>query len=432
MTNCSPIEVDIIPKNPSKGTTFLIRSNQITDYTHGIFRYPCKYIPHVPRWFLTKYSNINSKKYGVLDPFVGSGTTLVESSLMNIPSYGIDVDPLSCLLSKVKTTRFSNKEIDLLNEVINKLDNKLKISHSLDSAISKHIPKFETLNYWFSREAINDLAIIKYYIEHFYKKTNNKKIRDFLLITLASIIRKASYAEEQSPKPYISKRIKKRALDTKDLFLSNLKKYSDSIFKFSSSTNIPAAKTIGYDARNINKKAIKQGKIHLAMTSPPYINAFDYVRSLKLENVWLNLITEDDIPRLYDKQIGTEKIHVERYNTEKPQTGINSLDKKLADIYKIDKKRAYVVADFFKAMSQNIQEIHNILINNGYYCIVAGDSKIRDVKIPTSRIFIDIAKRKGFNLVDDFSYIIRNRYLRIPRKGRGGFIPKDHIIVFNK
>lgn len=425
-------EIDEIPKNPPRGATFLIKGDGLANFTHGIFKYPCKFIPHISRWFLKKYSNAKTKIYGVLDPFVGSGTTLVESSLLNLPSYGIDVDPFGCLLSKVKTTLFTNKEIETLRVVVQELGEKLKNKQPSKNHLTKFTPKFANLNYWFSQKAITDLATIKYFIDYFYKKTGNKKIRDFLLVALASIIRKVSFAEEQSPKPYISKKIKKKLPDTKSLFLDYLTKYFKSIVMFSRYTAIPSAKIIGNDARDIDKKALVGGRVHLAMTSPPYINAFDYVRSLRLENIWLDLITAKDIPSLYDKQIGTEKISAKKYAENKPEIGVEVLDDRLSKIYKRDKKRAYVVAEFFKAMSKNLEEVYATLIENGYYCIVVGDSRIKRILIPTSRIIIELAKDKDFKLVDDFSYIIRNRYLRIPRMGRGGFIAKDYVLVFKK
>jgi len=432
MTHYFKKEIDEIPENPPQRATFLIRGVGLADFTHGIFKYPCKFIPHIPRWFLKKYSNIKTNKYGVLDPFMGSGTTLVESSLLNLPSYGIDVDPFSCLLSKVKTVRFTDKEIETLKVVVQEFEKKLKNKQPSKNHLIKFIPKFANLDYWFSQKAITDLATIKYFINYFYKKTGNKKIRDFLLATLASIIRKASFAEEQSPKPYISKKIKKKLYDTRTLFLDYLKKYFDSVTTFSRYITISSAKVIGSDARNIDKKALRGGKVHLVITSPPYINAFDYVRSLRLENIWLDLITVKDIPSLYDKQIGTEKILAQKYAKNKPEIGVDILDNRLSKIYKYDKKRAYVVAGFFEAMSKNLEEVYTTLIRNGYYCIVVGDSRIKGIRIPTSRIIIELAKNKGFKLINDFSYIIRNRYLRIPRMGRGGFIAKDYVLVFKK
>lgn len=432
MANHKLQEVNELPMNPSLGATFLIRGNGITDFTHGIFKYPCKFIPHIPRWFLKKYSNALTNKLGVLDPFVGSGTTLVESSLLKLPSYGIDVDPLSKLLSIVKTTRLSEKEIGVLYSIVDELKVELPKKNLSSSVLVKFTPKFSGLNYWFPQKAITDLATIKYFLNKSAAKSKNKKIENFLFIVLASIIRKVSYAEEQSPKPYISKKIKKELPNVRIVFLDNLAKYANAVTLFSRKTAIPAAKIIGRDARDIAMDSLPFGKVHLAMTSPPYINAFDYVRSLKLENFWLDLASEDDLPKLYEQHIGTEKISAERYAKIKPESGVQSLDERLARIYKLDKKRAHVVADYFNAMSQNLKAIYGALNKGGYYCIVVGDSKIKGVHIPTSRILIDIADAAGFQLVDDFSYIIRNRYLRIPRMGRGGLIKKDFILVFKK
>ena len=93
-------EYEEIPKNLKDGGTILIAGKGLSAHTHGIFKYPCKFIPHVPRWFLTKYGNDVTVEAGVLDPFSGSGTTLVEACLLGYPSYGVDIDSLSILVSK--------------------------------------------------------------------------------------------------------------------------------------------------------------------------------------------------------------------------------------------------------------------------------------------------------------------------------------------
>ncbi|MBU0686168.1 MAG: site-specific DNA-methyltransferase, partial [Candidatus Thermoplasmatota archaeon] len=69
--------------------------------THGIHRYPAKFIPQIPRFCLESYSEVGDD---VLDPFMGSGTTLLESYITGRDSYGIDIHPLARLIAKVKTT----------------------------------------------------------------------------------------------------------------------------------------------------------------------------------------------------------------------------------------------------------------------------------------------------------------------------------------
>ena len=60
--------------------------------------------------------------------------------------------------------------------------------------------------------------------------------------------------------------------------------------------------------------------------------------------------------------------------------------------------------------------------------IVVGNSTIRGIDVPTNELLLEIAKINGFDLENMFSYVIKNRYLRIPRSGKGGLIKKDWVI----
>ena len=102
------IQVISIPKNVVKNTVLEITSRDVGYFTHSFFKYPCKFIPQVPRWAIEKYTKENDL---VLDCFAGSGTTLVESVLLNRNALGVDFDKLSQLLCITKTKILSDKEI---------------------------------------------------------------------------------------------------------------------------------------------------------------------------------------------------------------------------------------------------------------------------------------------------------------------------------
>ncbi|HYZ51186.1 MAG TPA: DNA methyltransferase, partial [Nitrososphaeraceae archaeon] len=76
--------------------------------THGFHPYASKYIPQIP---FNLVSKLSSKNDLVLDNFMGSGTTLVECKLLGRNSIGVDINPLACLISKVKSTNFSDREL---------------------------------------------------------------------------------------------------------------------------------------------------------------------------------------------------------------------------------------------------------------------------------------------------------------------------------
>ncbi|MEL7225679.1 MAG: hypothetical protein AAGL17_12675, partial [Cyanobacteria bacterium J06576_12] len=76
------LAVQELPKLPKDGAYYVFDSiprSRVTKHNHGLHKYPAKFIPQIPRWAL-QYRNNNNKE-SVLDPFCGSGTTLVEVGL---------------------------------------------------------------------------------------------------------------------------------------------------------------------------------------------------------------------------------------------------------------------------------------------------------------------------------------------------------------
>lgn len=410
------IQVEEIPIDVEPEATLEITSNNLGYFTHSFFKYPCKFIPLVPKWAILKYSQPGEF---VLDPFAGSGTTLVEAVLLQRNALGADFDKLSQLLCKTKTVNLSGRQIQLLAEF------KAALFPEIDQGYLFR-PDLHNISHWFPPENVLQLAALKERIEGIYAKTQDRGIHNFLLVCFAAIIRKCSYADDTSPKPYVSTRIKKRPAAVREAFLSVLNSYLRNIERYKGH-KLMESTIISQDARDIRAPEY-EGRVSLAITSPPYINAFDYVRSLRLENAWLGYYGDSDIMTIKREQVGTETIPSSVYSKNIEKTGNKKLDLILNAISENDKKRAFVVLKFFEDMTKNIMAVKKLLRPNSHYVIVVGDSEIRGVNIPTHEILVDIAEQNGFKLDNVFSYIIKNRYLRIPRSGRGGLIKKDWII----
>ena len=414
------IQVDEIPMEVPQDTTFEITSNNVAYFTHGFFKYPCKFIPQIPRWAINKYAKNNSI---VLDPFAGSGTTLVEAVLHGKKAIGVDFDKLSQLLCKTKTKSLSKKQIEIIQKFTDSI-------FSLEYKRSIALPDLHNLYHWFPKNNIVDLQHLKKCIEENYKKNNDKEIYNFLLVVFASIIRKCSFADDTSPKPYVSTRIKKNPLNVQETFEKTVSTYIKRILNHD--VNILGdSEIISDDARKISSPKYK-GKVNLAITSPPYINAFDYVRSLRLENAWLGYYGDSNIIDIKKKQIGTETISSKQYLQKIKGIIVKKLALLINQIAKVDKKRAYVVYKFFNDMEENIQQVNKLLNEKGHYVIVVGNSTIRGISVPTHEIIIELAKINGFKCDNLFSYVIKNRYLRIPRGNKGGIIKKDWVIDLAK
>ena len=115
------ISVDKLPdiENIENNGIYEILTNNVGYFTHSFFKYPAKFIPQIPAWAINNFTNTNDI---VLDCFAGSGTTLIEASLKNRECLGVDFDEISRLLSRVKSTQLSKKDIDLIKTILSKFD----------------------------------------------------------------------------------------------------------------------------------------------------------------------------------------------------------------------------------------------------------------------------------------------------------------------
>src|SRR5205807_5825397 len=83
---------------------------QRTKHVHGLHPYLGKYVPQLVEIFLKRYFEPGQCVY---DPFVGSGTTLVEANVFGADAVGCDVSAFNCVLSRVKTTEYSLAALEL-------------------------------------------------------------------------------------------------------------------------------------------------------------------------------------------------------------------------------------------------------------------------------------------------------------------------------
>jgi len=408
------------------GQLFNITTNNVSYLTHNIHKYPAKYIPNVPRWAMSKYIKDEGKL--VLDPFCGSGTTLVEAILNSHDSVGIDIDPLAVLISKVKTTRIdSQKLIEIKKDVINSIKTPPK---------QLFRPKLETLEHWFNNDAIHDLGLLRSIVEE-YK--DDKDVYDFLIITLSSIIRKVSNADDQSQKTYVSHTNMKSPPSVLPLFIKRLDLYSKRLIELFEKVNNDTRVLVSRnDARDLELfwEENNLNPADLAVTSPPYIKAIDYIYNQMAEYFWIGDLfglENQKKQNLYKTQyVGTKQVGAKIYKDKLPKTGIDEIDSLVLKIKEKDVKHAYIVAKFFVDMEKNFKEVKNVLNDDSHYVMVIGNNSVSGYNVPSHKFLIQCAEKVGFKYSNHFGYNIRNRYMRFPRKGRGGIIKEDWVIDFIK
>jgi DNA modification methylase len=430
---------EIIPTEIEQNSILNIVTRDVNTHTHGFHKYPAKFIPHIPKWAITKYLNGNKDK-NILDPFCGSGTTLVEGVLAGYNTIGVDIDPLSAMISKVKTTRLDEKELKNISEwLVKELNTKKK-------GIFK--PDCETIEHWFTKDAISKLSIIRTLInqipETFGDNKKVKDIQDLLLICFSSIIRKVSNADDESQKTYVSHTKIKEPKEVNSLFLSQLDLFVDRAIKFALTTSSKTkSKIIISSSADSLEKKLNGKKIDLAVTSPPYIKAIDYIYNQMVELFWIGDLfqmqtqtkqNEKKTHYIGNKQIS--KVEFKNYTPYNTIISIEKLDEKLKEVYDTDKKNghkhSYVAFKYFAEMEKHFLEMSKCLTSGTHYVLVIGDSNVSDVFFDTASFLIEIAERNGFRITNKWGYKIKNRFMRFDRKGRGGIIEIDWVLDFER
>ena len=426
-----------IPKNIDNDTILNINTKSVNELTHGFHKYPGKYIPQIPNWAIRKYLN-NNKINTIIDPFCGSGTTLIEGLIEGNNVIGIDIDPLSVFISKVKTTNIDTEKFAEISKWIIKeiKDNSVK---------GQFIPKIETLSHWFTQEAIEKLSKIRFLIDNIpVKFESNENIKNAFYVCFSSIIRRVSNADNQSQKTYVSHTKIKTPTEVYSLFFSQLKHYQERFSDFAIKTDKKfKSEVINTSSSEKISKILKDRTIDLAITSPPYIKAIDYIYNQMAELFWIGDLFEMETQSkqniLKNQYIGNKqikKVEYSHYNPFDNKTNIHQLDRTLEQIFTLDKKNgqkhAYITRKYFAEMENHFVEMNKILKPRTHYIMVVGDSTVSDIYVDTANIISKIAEKKGFKLINKWGYKIKNRYMRFDRKGRGGIINIDWVLDFER
>lgn len=264
------------------------------------------------------------------------------------------------------------------------------------------------------------------------------------MICFSSIIRRVSNADNESQKTYVSHTKVKEPKEVNTLFLSQLELFVDRAIKFSSITNSKAKNRIIQSSSSASlEKKLKGLQIDLAITSPPYIKAIDYIYNQMVELFWIGDLfqmqtqtqqNEKKIQYIGNKQISkAEFVNYTPYNTI---SSIKNLDEKLQQIYDSDKKNghkhSYVTFKYFTEMEKHFAEMSKCLHTGTHYVMVVGNSNVSNIFIDTAGFLIELAERNGFAITNKWGYKIKNRFMRFDRKGRGGIIEIDWVLDFKK
>ncbi len=244
--------------------------------THGYHPFHAKFIPQIPG---TIIEHLTKKGDVVLDPFCGSGTTLVESKILHRNSIGVDISPLATLITKVKTTFISPKKLEAESEKLHKMIE----GHKADPVI----PDFPDKEVWYNKKTLKELGNIWGQILTFQKKDPNAF--DFFQVAFSSILKTVANRSEHWNWAFIGDNLLPKIdkyVNPHKYFYNTVDRMIGGMHEFREVKTDNWTKVLRMDTKEISKKI--RSEVDLIITSPPYCFAVDFNRYYRLSYYWFN------------------------------------------------------------------------------------------------------------------------------------------------
>jgi DNA modification methylase len=285
-TELPTIPCTVTPDTPLESLNLNWREKDLsekerTKHVHRLHPYLGKFIPQLVEVFLRKYFQ---PKQTVLDPFCGSGTTLVQANELGINSVGYDISAFNVLLSRAKARKYDVGKVR--TEVLDALDKLRKHTQSRrqlalweQHAAELDIPETdnEYLQTWYAPKALNELLMYRYLIVK-----ENYLYQDLLNIILSRSARSArltthydlDFPKAPQTEAYWCHKHSRTCYPTTEAF-----KFIDR-YSFDTLRRIEQFAALRTDAevevRHADSRAASFPPIHGVITSPPYVGLIDY------------------------------------------------------------------------------------------------------------------------------------------------------------
>ena len=374
--------------------------------SHAWHPFPAKFPPQLPEFFIRHLSKPGDL---ILDPMLGSGTTLVEALRLGRQGVGCDIDPLARMIAAAKLA--PTDPIAVWMEGKKVLSEAREDYHNSRSRLESELTiRFDPatrnfINYWFPAQQQLELLALVQRIE----ALPEGGMRNFLRVIFSStIIAKSggvSLARDLAhTRPHrdpqktpvsafveFSKRLQRTV--SGDTRPKPPRPYTPALLDGAGASSPQYLPSVPIVAASAAQTGLPPSSVDLIVTSPPYANnAIDYMRAHKFSLVWLGWkLTE--LTRIRSQYVGHDAT-----------AGLNSAmlpaqcEDVLSKLSALDHRKGLVLRRYFEEMTGVIGEMRRVLKPDKAAIMVVGTSKLRGLDVETHKGLAAIGEHAGFVL----------------------------------
>lgn len=407
-------------------------------YCHALIQYPAMMVPAMQGELIDAVLEIDSNITSIIDPFVGSGTTLGEAMCRGLDFVGIDINPLSILACEVKSGPLY---IEAFKKKCHILLEKVHSDIRVDVAV-----QITNIDKWFTKEV--QLALSKIY--RAIQSENSKWARKIFWLCMSNTVRTVCNSRGSTFKLHI-KSIEQigNTPNTLDVFTKNIEKTivalceQKKILSEMGSLNKSISKSkIKIIHTDTSKKIGKDIQCDLLVSSPPYGDNNTTVTYGQFSYLSLKWIDEKDIDNLKIKGLletqnkidssslggsikgASEKFELLKYkssslcNTVKAISAVNSENVK---------KLITFVFDLDLALDNALLTLRK----NAYMIWTLGNRRISNIEVPLDKIMREILEHKGCVFIHQVEREILSKRMAI-KNSIANTMDKELILMMRK
>lgn len=403
-------------------TSLLNYSDDLNKPFQRWYRYKEGFSVELVEQLIREYSK--HKKGIILDPFSGSGSTLLAANYMGYSGVGFEVNPFSYFLSKCKLDHYTKEMIEQFKESYEKI-----LQNALEGDNEYVLPKLSI------SEKVFDDEIEKYFMNVGMLIERNgivdEKVRNLLKLGWLACLEPLCNYRKAGNGLKIKKYVNPRVVTIDDARVMLLEEYQNIYIDLLKSKSQGDA--VLYNESCLNMKCrIENGSVEGIIFSPPYANCFDYTEIYKLELWFGKFVSEySDLKKLRNNSLHS---HLNGDLKTEVESKSNVLAELLTELQKKelwDKKIPKMLQLYYDDMFKVLDESYRVLDDKGFCCIVVGNSAYGGIVFPADLILAEYAENIGFSVdkIEVDRYIITSSQQYEMTKENGKYLRESVVCL---
>ena len=406
---------------------------------HRLFMYPAMMVPATQYAVIQAVADSFDAEPWAIDPFMGSGTSLLSCMELGFNVFGQDINPFAVLLTEAKVERYN---ISLLKTTCTEV-----IRMIVSDECDRIEVSFPNIDKWFNPEVQVSLSKIRRAIQ----SVDDRSIRSFLWVTMAEIIRIGSNDRTSTFKLHrrSEEEIENRNVDVVKEFSSlvrrGIKDIEDYWKKLSADESLRENRdSMVADIRwgDSKERLLTDLRFDLLVSSPPYGDNHTTVTYGQTSYLPLQWIDPQDIVCPFDYVRTTQEIDRQSLGGTLNKKEIMktiapvfikapSLDSFFKSIPSEEQVKYFKTLSFIADFDKCLDTIVEVMKADAFYIWTIGNRYVGNREVPNDQFLVDLMESRGISLFERAERQILNKK-QARKNNYSNTMEKEHILIFHR